>query len=114
MTRVRALDPGYEHGGPDLFFGVYYAARPRIAGGDPEKAKTYFEAALARTGRRYLQAQYLMMRYYCVAAMDEDLFKKLGAEVEAADASALPDARLADEVAKRRAKTLLEKADDLF
>ncbi|MBI5595324.1 MAG: hypothetical protein HY928_04460 [Elusimicrobia bacterium] len=114
MERVLALDPAFEHGGPDLFFGVYYASRPRIAGGDSSRALKHFEAALAREGRTYLQAQYLMMRYFAVAELDEELFKRLGAELAAADPAALPDARLANEVARRRAAALLEKTDDLF
>ena len=114
MERVLALDPGFEHGGPDLFFGVYYAARPALAGGDVKRSKRHFEAALAREGRRYLQAHYLMMRSYAVAALDKDAFLALGAELAAASADALPDARLANELAKRKAKSLLEKTDELF
>lgn len=114
MERVLALDPAFEHGGPDLFFGVYYAARPRLAGGDPTRALQHFEAALAREGRRYLHAQYLMMRYYAVGSLDEDLFRSLGSELAAADPAALPDGRLANEVARRKAAALLEKTDDLF
>lgn len=114
MTRVLALDPAFEHSGPDLFFGVYYASRPRIAGGDPSKALAHFEKALQRTGRRYLVAQVMMMRAYAAGELDEELFRRLAAEVASADAAALPDARLANEVAKLKAKALLEKTDDLF
>ena len=114
MERVLALDPGFEHGGPDLFFAVYFAARPRIAGGDPSRALKHFEAALAREGRRYLQAQYLMMRHYAVGNLDEDLFRRLGAELAAAAPGSLPDGRLANEVARRKAAALMEKTDDLF
>ncbi|TBR25281.1 hypothetical protein EPO15_02465 [bacterium] len=114
MERVLALDPAFEHGGADLFFGVYYASRPRIAGGDPTKAREHFEKVLARTGRRYLPAQYLMMRSYAAGELDEELFKRLGAEAAAADPAALPDARLANEIAKRKAKALLEKKDEIF
>ncbi|MBI3296836.1 MAG: hypothetical protein HYZ75_01635 [Elusimicrobia bacterium] len=114
MERVLALDPGYENSGPDLFFGVYYAATPKIAGGDPARALKHFDAALARTERRYLPAQVMMMRHYAVAVLDEDLFRRLGAEVAAADPAALTDARLANEAARLKAKSLLEKTDDLF
>lgn len=114
MTRVLAIDPAFENGGADLFFGVYYASRPRIAGGDPSKALAHFESVLARTNRRYLPAHYLMMRTYAAGELDEELFKRLGAEAAAADPAALPDARLANEVAKRKAKALLEKTDELF
>lgn len=114
MEVVLRLDPAFEHGGPDLFFGVYYASRPRIAGGDPSKALVHFGRVFERTGRRYVPAHYLMMRTYAAGELDEELFKRLGAEAAAADPGALPDARLANEVAKRKAKALLEKMDELF
>lgn len=114
MEHVLRLDPAFENYGADLFFGVYYASRPRIAGGDPAKAKTHFERVLERTGRRYLPAHYLMMRTYAAGELDEELFRRLGAEAAGADAGALPGARLANEVAKRKAKALLEKTDELF
>lgn len=114
MERVLALNPSFDNSGPDLFFGVYFAARPKIAGGDTARALRHFEAALARTERRYLQAQVLMMRHYAVAELDEELFRRLGAEVAAADPAALPDARLVNEISRIKAKSLLEKTDDLF
>lgn len=114
MERVLELDPGFQHGGPDLFFGVYYAARPRIAGGDPEKARAHFEAALARAGRRFLTAQLLYAKFHAVATLDEELFRRLLEEALAADPAALPEARLANEVARIKSRTLLERTDELF
>ncbi|MFH1726294.1 MAG: TRAP transporter TatT component family protein [Elusimicrobiota bacterium] len=114
MRRVLELEPGYQFGGPDLFFGVYYAARPRLAGGDPDKAKAHLDAALARTGRRFLTAQLLAMKYYAVAVLDDALFRNLYDEIQEAPAGGLPAARLADEVAKIKSKNLMEQIDDLF
>jgi len=114
MARVLELDPAFQHGGPDLWFGVYYAARPKIAGGDLEKAKAHFEAALARSGGKYLSAKLLYAKYYALGALDRELFAKLNSEILAARADALPEARLANEVAKLKAKKLLEKIDELF
>ena len=42
MKRTHELDPDYNFAGSDLFFGVYYASRPKLLGGDPEKAKEHF------------------------------------------------------------------------
>lgn len=112
MGRVLELDPALEHGGPELWFGVYYCVRPRLAGGDPAKGRAYFEAALARSGGRYLTAKLFYAKYYAVAALDRALFARLLGEVSASDP--LPDARLADEVARRKAKRLLERTDELF
>lgn len=114
MARVLELDPGYQYGGADLWFGMYYSVRPKMAGGDLEKAKAHFEAALARTQGRFLTGKLLYAQHYAVGALDEELFKKLLSEVLEAPADALPQARLANEIAKRKAKALLEKTNDLF
>ena len=39
MERVNRLSPGFFFGGAELFLGSYDAARPRMLGGDPAKAK---------------------------------------------------------------------------
>ena len=114
MGRVLELDPSFQFGGPDIFFGVYYGARPRIAGGDPDKAKAHFDAALSRGEGRYLTTGLLCAKYYAVTVLDEELFKDLLKSVLDAPPDALPEARLANEVAKRKAKKLLERIDDLF
>jgi hypothetical protein len=113
MERSRVLRPGYQFGGADLWLGTYYANRPRIAGGDPEKARSYYEAALKASGRKFLTAQLLYAQYYAVNVLDEELFKSLLAEIAAADAT-LQGARLANEVAKQKSVHLLGKFDDLF
>ena len=114
MERVRELAPDYQFRGPDLFLGVYYAALPRLAGGDPDKAKSYFDHAVAGGSGNFLMAKLLYAKYYAVAALDEALFRRLNEEVLAARADALPAARLANETAKLKAKRLLEKTHELF
>lgn len=113
MRRVQELSPGYYHGGPDLFLGTYYAALPRMLGGDPGKSKTHFEAAIEAGRGRFLIAKVLYARYYAVAVQDRELFRKLNGEVAAASEDA-PELRLANAVAKLKAKRLLEKTNDLF
>jgi hypothetical protein len=49
-----------------------------------------------------------------VQAQDRDLFEKSLREVISAPADILPEQRLANEVAKQKAKILLEQVDDLF
>ncbi len=113
MRRVQELSPGYYFGGPDLFLGAYYASRPRLLGGDLGKAKAHFDSAVAATGGRFLMAKLLYARYYAVAAQDSELFKRLNAEVEETP-GVMPEARLADAVAKMKAKKLMEQIDELF
>jgi hypothetical protein len=114
MTRVQELDPSYHFAGADIFFGVYYASRPRLLGGDPEKAKAAFERAHKATRGMYLMTHVLNARWYAVAVQDRELFKQLLTKVAEAPSGQLPEARLTDEAAKRKAAALLEKIDDYF
>ena len=51
---------------------------------------------------------------YGVAVQDRDLFQRLLKNVLESPSGALPEARLTDEAAKRKAAALMEKIDDYF
>jgi hypothetical protein len=114
MTRVDELDPSFHFAGADMFFGVYYASRPRILGGDPAKAKAAFERVHKTTKGKYLMTHVLNARWYAVAVQDRELFKQLLTKVMESPSGELPQSRLTDEAAKRKAGLLLEKIDDYF
>ncbi|MFA6003884.1 MAG: TRAP transporter TatT component family protein [Elusimicrobiota bacterium] len=114
MERSHALDPGYNFGGSDLFFGVYFASRPKLLGGDTEKARTHFAWAERISDGKYLMGYVLQAKTLAVALQDRALFESLLKKVGAEPAGRLPHARLADEVAKLKAAALLEKTDELF
>lgn len=114
MEEVRRRSPGFNFAGPHLFFGAYYASRPRMLGGDPKKSRAHFDEARRINKGKFLMAKVLEARYYAVATQDEELYKKLLTEVAEAPAGALPDSRLIDEVAKKKAKALMERTDEFF
>jgi hypothetical protein len=114
MKRSHELAPDYNFAGADLFFGVYFASRPKLLGGDTGKAAEHFKWAERLTQGRYLMAYVLEARSLAVALQDRARFKALLAKVKDAPAGRLPQARLADEVAKLKAAALMEKFDDLF
>jgi hypothetical protein len=114
MKRSHELAPEYDFAGSDLFFGVYFASRPKLLGGDPEKAKEHFKWAERFTDGKYLMNYVLEAKTLAVALQDRALFESLLAKVQQAPAGRLPQARLADEVAKLKAAALMEKIDDLF
>lgn len=111
--RALALDEGYYYGAAQAFFGAYHAATPRELGGRPDRSRDAFEAALRLSGRRMLMYQVLYARTYAVMVQDRALFERLLHEVlDAGDV--LPDERLANVAAKRRAQRYLSQADALF
>src|SRR5512139_2281540 len=46
MKRALELDEGFYYGGPHLFMGIWFASKPKIAGGDLKKAQEHFMKAL--------------------------------------------------------------------
>ncbi len=110
VVRSIELDPDYYHAAGYTFMGVATASE---MAGNMDEAKAYFEKAMARTERRALQVQVNMARYYAVKEGDRELFDKLLAETMDAH-DPLPEARLANVMARQRAALYIDNADKLF
>lgn len=114
MERVYELDPNYYYGGPALLLGGFYASRPPMLGGQPKLAREYFEKALASTQGNHLMAKVAYAQFYAVQVQDLSLFNRLLSQVLSSDATTLSEVRLSNELAKIRARLLLNKANRLF
>ena len=113
IEKLLELDPSYYYNGAQGLMGAYYSLRPRMFGGDPEKAGKHFELALKGAGEHFLMNRFLYAKLAAVAAQDQVLFEKLLDSIISAGARE-GETRLPDEVAKIKAKKLLEKKDELF
>lgn len=114
VKKVLELDETYYYGSPHIFLGFAYGSRPKMFGGDLDKSKEHFEIAIDITERRFLMSLVYYAEIYAVQAQDQGLFKSLLNEVLTADAGALPEARLANEIAKLRAQELLQNEKKYF
>lgn len=104
------LDPDWLFMTPMMTLGVLAASEFPP---DMDKAKTIFDEVLAGTERRNLMVQLNMARYYAVNKGDSKLFKELLNEVlDAGDV--LPEARLSNVIARRRAKRYLDQIEYFF
>ncbi|MBW2509053.1 MAG: hypothetical protein JRE81_10515 [Deltaproteobacteria bacterium] len=110
VARSIELDPDYYNAAGYTFMGVATASE---MASDMEQAKAYFEKALQATERRALQAQVNMARHYAVKEGDRALFDELLEEVMDAH-DPLPEARLANRMARERAELYIANADQLF
>jgi hypothetical protein len=110
VARSIELDPDFYNAAGYTFMGVATASEMAA---DMDQAKVYFEKALATTERRALQTQLNMARHYAVKQGDRTLFDTLLAEVLDAH-DPLPEARLANTMARERATLYKENADQLF
>lgn len=114
MKRVLELDETYYYGGPHLFFGAYYGSRAKMFGGDPDKSKTHFEKALTLFEHKFLLAQVTYAQIYAVQNQDFPLFEKLLNEVLNSKTDILPEQRLGNEIAYKKARWLLDHAQLFF
>ena len=121
LSKVQALielvvekDPSFYHGGAYLFLGVIEGTTPRSIGGNPEKAKEYFEKCLAVNGGKFLMTQLYYARAYAVTTMNQPLFESLLKQVEDASVDDVPEIRLANVIAKQKARKLLAQESELF
>jgi hypothetical protein len=114
MHRVRALDPDFYYGGVDLFYGVYYGSRTPMLGGDYNRAEKYFSAARAVTGGKLLIVDVLQAEYLERQRLDGQAFRRLLHAVIDTPAGDFPEMALANQIARARARALLEHQDDWF
>ena len=114
MARIVQVYPGFFYGGPHMFYGVYYASRPPMLGGNPEEARKHFEEASKLTNDRNLMVFALEAQFLAVQIRDKGLFDEMIAKVNAGSVDALPEQRLANALAKERVKYLQANASHYF
>jgi hypothetical protein len=105
MERAVELDESYLFGSGHTALGAYHARSPMA---ELDDAKKHFEKALAISGGKALMTKLqFAAKYYC-AKVDKEGYQRLLTEVvEAGDV--LPEGRLTNAIAKRRAKRYLGK-----
>ncbi len=113
MARVVALNPAYDRGNAYLVLMVYHASRPRMMGGNPDKARHYhlkyseIHDACASLGNVF------MARYLLVRQQQKTAFVNVLKAIPQGPDCHRPFVLL-DRVAAVRAKTYLEATDHFF
>ena len=114
MAWVRDRNPGFENGAPWLFFGALEVALPKALGGNPDASKAAFEKGLAMTDGKFLMGKAFYARFYMTNANDKKGYVRLLNEVIEAPNDIMPSQRLANELAKVRARRWIAEADRAF
>ena len=109
MERLLELDETYEGGSIHLFFGAYNALKPAMLGGRPDLSKEHFEKALVLSKRQFLITQTTYAQTYARSVFDQKLHDTLLQEVLSFRLSDAPEFALSNQIAKERAKKLLEE-----
>jgi hypothetical protein len=102
---------------PDFMFMIGQMTMATLAASefppDMDRAKVLFDEVLDKTERRNLMVQLSMARYYAVNVGDHALFTTLLEEVLAAG-DVLPEARLSNTLARRKAQRYLDNIELYF
>lgn len=114
LKRVMEIDPEYFYGSPYVLMGSILAARPKFLGGNPARAKDYFEKAMLMSDGKFFLVHYYFAKYYAVRIQDKNLFISLIRELDATSPSELKEVCLINAVMKRKAKRLIEKSEEMF
>ncbi len=114
MEFVLDRSPSYFYGGPHYFLGTLYGSKPKMLGGNPDLAKHHFEEALKVNGGKFLLTYIFYAKSVAVQTQDRALFEQCLTIVDTTSIDVLPQARLANSIAKKKAHMLREKIDQLF
>lgn len=95
------------------FMGILLTLRPPALGGEPERAREYFERAIAETNGNDLNAKVEFARGYAKLLYERELHDQLLNEVINADPYK-DGFVLSNVMAQEEAATLLAEADDYF
>ena len=114
MRTVLEKDPTYFYGGPHFFLGTIYGARPKIFGGDADSSKSHFEECLRISNGKFLMTLIFYAKTYAVQTQNRELFDSLLSKVDTTSLDVLPEARLSNAIAKKKAKLLRAHVEELF
>jgi hypothetical protein len=114
MQRALDLDEAFYYGGPHLFMGIWFASRPKIAGGDLKKAQRHFLKAIELGQGKFLMAYVYYASTYARQSLDKDLFTSLLQRVLKSPADDPSELTLLNTVAKKKAHDLLGRTQEYF
>jgi hypothetical protein len=114
MQRVIELDDTFYYGGAHMYFGVYYGSRSPMLGGNYEKSRIHFDRAREITNNKLLIPDLLQAQYLDRQQQDQQDFHARLKRVIDAPEDLMPELGLQNEIAKRKARILLQKESEWF
>ncbi len=115
MDRALELNETFEHGAIHAFLINYEMARPGVKPAEAQaRARQHFDRAVALSAGKQAGPFVAYAEAVCVQQQHRAEFAQLLQQALAIDAYAVPESRLANLVAQRRARWLLGRMDELF
>jgi hypothetical protein len=113
MQRVIELDETFYYGGAHIFLGALYGSRPPMYGGKPEISRDHFERALMIGRRSFFVAHIAYADSYARMTFNRELYESLLQEV-INGSNDDPQIISANQLAKKTARRLLSRIDEIF
>jgi predicted anti-sigma-YlaC factor YlaD len=114
VARVLELDETYDNGGVHSFFLSYYAAMPDYMGGDEVRAREHFQKALEYSNYQSATPYVALASTISINNQDVDEFRELLNTALEIDPDEVPETRLLNILAQRKAQWLLDHIDYFF
>ncbi len=114
MNRALALDESYDGGAIHEFFISYYGTLPASMGGSEEKARMHFKKALQFSKGKKASPYVSLASSVCVKNQNLKEFTELLDRALAINPDEDPDNRLANLIAQKKARWLLDNKEDKF
>jgi predicted anti-sigma-YlaC factor YlaD len=113
MRRALALDEGYDDGSIHDFFITYEGGRATV-GGSIEKARQHFDRSVALSKGNRAWSFVNFAEAVSVGTQNRKEFDDLLQKALAVDPDRVPEMRLTNLIAQKRARWLLSRVDELF
>ena len=113
FDRYLAINGDASNSGVYTFMGILLTLRPPALGGEPERARAFFERSIAATDGKDLSAKVEYAKGYAKLLYERDLHDRLLNEVLSADPNH-DGYMLTNVMAQEEAAALLAAADDYF
>lgn len=114
MKKIISIDEKYFYGGAHFFLGALYGSRPKIFGGNPEESRKHFEKCLEINKGKFLLTYVYFAKTFAVQTQDPELFYELLQKIDETNIDVLPEAKLTNAIAKKKAKLLRNSFNELF
>ncbi len=114
VQRVLDLDEHYDRGAAHEFFISYEGGRPAAMGGSTKRARMHYQRALEISGGVRASVHLALAEAVSVREQNLTAFRSLLAAALAVDPDQVPELRLANTLAQRRARRLLSRIPVLF
>jgi len=114
INRAYELDPDYNSGALDDFLMLYYASVPDYMGGDKAKAEIHFKKAIEKSKGLSASPYVSYAQAISIPNQDYDTFKLYLEAALAIDIDGDPSNRLVNVIFQRKARYLLDNAEEFF